>query len=218
MQIPTPGAVRPAGAPGLTAAEARARHRRGEGNVAVSASSRSYGVILRTNVFSFFNVVLFAIGAALLALGRYSDAFTSVGLGLVNAAISAVQEIRAKRKLDRLQLLARGTVTVVRDGADAEVAPEEVARGDLLRLSPGAHPVVDGPVVDGRLALDESLLTRESEALPNGPGDDLLPGSFVRGRDATQLAGRLLEQRLGLAGEQRLVDLQPSGEHRPVDD
>ncbi|HEY0127374.1 MAG TPA: hypothetical protein VGB58_09585, partial [Blastococcus sp.] len=65
---------------GLTAREAAELHRRGEGNVAMSASSRSYATILRTNVFSFFNVILFVIGAALLALGRYSDAFTSVGL------------------------------------------------------------------------------------------------------------------------------------------
>lgn len=183
-----PPAPRTADAGGLTAAEARERHRRGEGNVAVSASSRSYGVILRTNVFSFFNVILFTIGAALLALGRYSDAFTSVGLGLVNAAISAVQEIRAKRKLDRLQLLARGTVTVVRDGADTEVPPEEVVRGDVLRLAPGAQVVVDGPVLDGRVEVDESLLTGESEALPKAPGDDLLSGSFVVGGRGTQLA------------------------------
>ncbi|MGY1832463.1 HAD-IC family P-type ATPase [Geodermatophilus sp. SYSU D01180] len=178
----------PAAPAGLTAAEARARHRRGEGNVAVSASSRSYAVILRTNVFSFFNVILFTIGAALLALGRYSDAFTSVGLGLVNAAISAVQEIRAKRKLDRLQLLARGTVTVVRDGADTEVPPQEVVLGDVLRLRPGGQVVVDGPVLAGRLEVDESLLTGESEALPKEPGDDLLSGSFVAGGGGVQLA------------------------------
>ena len=179
-----PGAV-PAG---LTAAEARDRHRRGEGNVAVSASARGYARILRTNVFSFFNVVLFAIGAALLALGRYSDAFTSVGLGLVNAAIGAAQEIRAKRKLDRLQLLARGTVTVVRDGAAAEVPPEEVVRGDVLRLGPGAQVVVDGPVLTGRLEVDESLLTGESEALLKEPSDELLSGSFVVGGEGTMLA------------------------------
>ncbi len=108
VQEPTTGrsAVPDTGAAGLTSREAEARRRRGEGNVAVSASSRSYARILRTNVFSFFNILLFVIGAALLALGRYSDAFTSVGLGLVNAAIGAVQEIRAKRKLDRLQLLS----------------------------------------------------------------------------------------------------------------
>ena len=81
-RTPQPGTT-PAG---LSEREAEARRRRGEGNVAVSASSRSYARILRTNVFSFFNVILFTIGAALLALGRYNDAFTSVGLGLVNAA------------------------------------------------------------------------------------------------------------------------------------
>ncbi|MGY1651051.1 HAD-IC family P-type ATPase [Geodermatophilus sp. SYSU D01119] len=189
MQTTTGPPAAPGTAPtGLTAAEARERHRRGEGNVAVSASSRGYARILRTNVLSFFNVVLFTIGAALLALGRYSDAFTSVGLGLVNAAISAVQEIRAKRKLDRLQLLARGTVTVVRDGAAAEVPPEEVVRGDVLRLGPGAQVVVDGPVLDGRLEVDESLLTGESEALPKGPGDELLSGSFVVGGEGAVLA------------------------------
>ncbi|GAB3197310.1 HAD-IC family P-type ATPase [Geodermatophilus arenarius] len=188
MTTGTTGLTPPAAPVGLTAAEARARHRRGEGNVAVSASSRSYAVILRTNVFSFFNVILFTIGAALLALGRYSDAFTSVGLGLVNAAISAVQEIRAKRKLDRLQLLARGTVTVVRDGADTEVPPEEVVLGDVLRLRPGGQVVVDGPVLAGRLEVDESLLTGESEALPKEPGDDLLSGSFVVGGEGAQLA------------------------------
>src|ERR1700750_2093143 len=87
---------------GLTAAEAQERCRRGEANSAVSGTTRSYAQILRSNVFSFFNTVLFVIGIALLVLGRYSDAFTSVGLGLVNAVISALQEIRAKRKLDRL--------------------------------------------------------------------------------------------------------------------
>ena len=127
--------VREAGAlavQGQTHQETRARHRRGQGNAAVSRSSRSYARILRTNVFSFYNSILFTIGAALLALGRYNDAFVSVGLGLVNAAISAVQEIRAKRKLDRLQSLSRDVVTVVRDGRDVEVAPEEVVHGDVL--------------------------------------------------------------------------------------
>ncbi|HYO36577.1 MAG TPA: HAD-IC family P-type ATPase [Geodermatophilus sp.] len=189
MQTGTePATTHPAGTAGLTAAEARERHRRGEGNVAVSASSRTYGRILRTNGFSVFPVRLVTRGAALLALGRYSDAFTSVGLGLVNAAISAVQEIRAKRKLDRLQLLARATVTVVRDGADAEVPPEEVVRGDVLRLGPGTQVVVDGPVLDGRVEVDESLLTGESEALRKEASDELLSGSFVVGGGGRQLA------------------------------
>src|ERR671921_1069161 len=162
---------------GLTAAEAEARHRRGEANTAVSGASRSYATILRTNVFSFFNTILFVIGVALLALGRYSDALISVGLGLINAVISAVQEIRAKRKLDRLQLLDRAAVRVVRDGREVEVAPDAVVRGDVLRVRPGDQIVVDGPLLDGRAEADESLLTGESDPVVKDPGDELRSGS-----------------------------------------
>jgi cation-transporting ATPase E len=177
------------GSGGLSQQEAAARHRRGEGNVAVSASSRSYTRILRTNVFSFFNLILFVIGAALLALGRYSDAVTSVGLGLLNAGISAAQEIRAKRKLDRLQLLDRSRVTVVRDGRDVEVLPEEVVRGDVVHVRPGDQLVVDGPLLGaGRVDVDESLLTGESEPQVKQPGDELLSGSSCIGGDGRQLA------------------------------
>ncbi|MGY2065743.1 HAD-IC family P-type ATPase [Blastococcus sp. SYSU DS0619] len=179
-------AVRPEG---LSQREADERRRRGEGNAAVSRSARSYAQILRTNVFSFFNLILFSIGVALLALGQVNDAFVSVGLGLVNAMISAVQEIRAKRKLDRLQLLSRSAVTVVRDGRDVEVAPEEVVRGDVLHVRPGDQVVVDGPVLDGgRVEADESLLTGESDAQLKEPGDDLLSGSFCVGGEGHQLA------------------------------
>ncbi|MCO1654520.1 HAD-IC family P-type ATPase [Pseudonocardia humida] len=189
-------------AAGLTSAEALRRARRGESNAAVAGTSRSYATILRTNVFSFFNLVLFVIGVALLGLGRYSDALISVGLGLINAMISAVQEIRAKRKLDRLQLLDRAPVLVLRDGAEVELTPEEVVRGDVLRVRAGDQVVVDGPLLDadGRVETDESLLTGESEPVAKEPGDDLRSGSLcVRGaghqlaRDvgAHSYAGRL---------------------------
>ncbi|MGY1813790.1 HAD-IC family P-type ATPase [Blastococcus sp. SYSU D00820] len=174
---------------GLTAAEAAARLRRGEGNGAGHGSSRTVARILRTNVFTFYNTILFTIGAALLALGRYNDAFISVGTGLLNAALSAAQEIRAKRKLDRLQLLGRSPVQAVRDGRDTEVPPEAVVRGDVLHLRPGDQVVIDGPLLDdSRLEVDESLLTGESEPLPKRPGDALLSGSFVVSGEGFQLA------------------------------
>src|SRR5690349_7098725 len=122
---------------GLSSAEAAARLRRGEANTPVKGGSRSYVEILRTNVFSFFNIILFVIGGALLVLQRYSDALISVGLGLINALISAAQEVRAKRKLDRLQLLDRGAVVVLRDGAELEIEPERVVRGYVLRVRAG---------------------------------------------------------------------------------
>ena len=119
---------------GLTEDQAREQARMGHANTAVSGHTRTTARILRTTVFSFYNNILFVIGLALLGLGRYSDALVSVGLGLINAVLSAFQELRARRQLDRLQLLAREPVTVVRDGEDRTVPPTEVVRGDLIRL------------------------------------------------------------------------------------
>ncbi len=174
---------------GLTAVEAERRRRNGEANKAVAGHSRSYAEILRTNVFSFFNIILFVIGAALTAMSRYSDALVSVGLGLINAVISAAQEIRAKRKLDRLQLLDRADVLVVRDGREVTVPPEQVVRGDVLRVRPGDQIVVDGPLLDGgRIEADESLLTGESDPVVKQPGDDLRSGSLCVAGGGRQLA------------------------------
>src|SRR3954454_19918614 len=96
---------------GLTESEVCARRQRGESNDAGVSSGRSYWGIARNNLFTFFNNLLFASGIALVALGQYRDAFVTVGLGLVNAVISAVQEINAKRKLDWIALLTRPMVT-----------------------------------------------------------------------------------------------------------
>jgi cation-transporting ATPase E len=173
---------------GLTAVEAADRRRRGEANTAASSSSRGYATILRRGVFSFFNIVLFVIGIALLALGRYSDALISVGLGLVNAVISAGQEIRAKRKLDRLRLLDEAPVAAVRDGREVEVAPEAVVRGDVLRVRAGDQIVVDGPLLDGHVEVDESLLTGESDPIVKTAGDDLRSGSLCVVGDGHMMA------------------------------
>ena len=185
VELPEVGAA-PAG---LTQEEADARRRRGEANVGVTGTSRSYLTILRTNVFSFYNNILFVIGGTLLALGRYSDAFVSVGLGLLNAVISSIQELRAKRKLDRLQLLNPTVVRVLRDDREVGLAPDNVVRGDVIHVRPGDQIVVDGPVLgDGRLELDESLLTGESDPVVKRAGDDLLSGSFCASGAGYQLA------------------------------
>jgi cation-transporting ATPase E len=174
---------------GLTTAEAEIRRRRGEANTAGGGATRSYATILRTNVFSFFNTILFVIGVALLALGRYSDALISVGLGLINAVISAAQEIRAKRKLDRLQLLDQARVHALRDGQEVELTPDAVVRGDVLRIRAGDQIVVDGPLLDGgRVEIDESLLTGEADPVVKNSGDDLRSGSLCVAGEGHQLA------------------------------
>jgi cation-transporting P-type ATPase E len=178
---------------GLSDGEASQRARDGRGNTPVRGSSRTTARILRTTVFSFYNNVLFVIGIALLGLGRYSDALVSVGLGIINAALSAFQELRARRALDRLQLLAREPVTVVRDGAERAVPPAEVVEGDLLRVRGGDQVVVDGPVLGDEgaaptLEVDEALLTGEADPVPKAPGDRLLSGSSIASGEGWQRA------------------------------
>jgi cation-transporting P-type ATPase E len=184
--------LRPAG---LSEQEARDLTRQGRANTAVSGSTRTTATILRTTVFSFYNNTLFAIGIALLVLGRYSDALISVGLGIVNAGLAAVQELRAKRQLDRLQLLAREPVTVIRDDADRVIPPTEVVEGDVVRVRRGEQIVVDGPVIEvtggadrPTLEADESLLTGESDPARKGVGDLLLSGSSCSGGEGLQRA------------------------------
>jgi cation-transporting ATPase E len=164
---------------GLTEAEARRRRAAGQANYLPLKTSRSYGQIVRENVFNFINNVLFTLGALLVALGRYLDALISVGVVALNTVVSLVQEIRAKILLDRIAILTRPKATVVRDGRQREVDPSEIVLGDLLVLHAGDQVVVDGPMVgSGHMEMDESLLTGESDLVPKRPGDPLLSGSF----------------------------------------
>ena len=164
---------------GLTEREARARRQRGEGNDTGIRPSRSYWSIVRTNLFTLFNNILFAIGIALVSLGQYYDALISAGLGLVNTTISTFQEIRAKRQLDRISLIASPTVTVVREGQEKAVAPAELVKGDIVRVDAGDQIVVDGTMIgDSMLEMDESLLTGEPDLIPKRAGDQLFSGSF----------------------------------------
>ncbi len=164
---------------GLSEREAQARRAAGRGNTQAGKGGRTYLDIVRNNLFTLFNNILFVIGIALIALGRANDAMTSVGIGLVNALISTLQEMRAKRLLDRIALLTRSTVRVVRDGHLRDIDPAEIVEGDVLRIEAGDQIVVDGAVVgDTALEIDESLLTGEPTLIRKGAGDTLLSGSF----------------------------------------
>lgn len=171
---------------GLSEAEANRRREHGEGNAVQIATSRSYFTVIRTNLFSFFNNILFTIGIALIVLGEWNDAMTSVGLGLVNAVISTVQELRAKRQLDRIALLNRPKVMLVRGGVERAGDPDEIVKGDHIRLRSGDQVLVDGPLIAGGvLELDESLLTGESQAVRKSIGDPLLSGSVCVSGEGT---------------------------------
>jgi cation-transporting ATPase E len=166
-------------ATGLTEAEAASRRAAGRGNTAPPATSRTYGQIVRENVFTFINNVIFVLGVLLVLVGRPLDALVSLGVIGTNIAVSVVQEVRAKRMLDRIALLTRPTAALVRDGVERAVGPEELVIGDLLRVGAGDQVVLDGRLAEGRLEADESQLTGESDLIPKRPGDAVYSGSFV---------------------------------------
>ncbi|MEO8611985.1 MAG: HAD-IC family P-type ATPase [Chloroflexota bacterium] len=164
---------------GLTENEAVKRRQNGQGNNVKMETSRSYVEIVRQNVFTFINTVLFAIGIVLVILGLYTDAFLSVGIALLNVVVGVVQEMRAKRTLDKIALLTRPKATVIRDGQEKIVDPTEVVLGDILVVHSGDQIVVDGKVVgDGKMDVDESLLTGESDLIAKQAGNPVYSGSF----------------------------------------
>jgi cation-transporting ATPase E len=177
---------------GLDEAEVRTRRARGEGNEYHLPTSRSLADILRENVITLINLVLFTLGAVLVSLGRVSEGLTSVSLIFMNVVVGVIQEVRAKRKLDRIALLTRPKITVVRDGQEQAVDPAELVRGDIVVVRPGDQIVVDGILVGkGKIEADESLLTGESDLVSKGPGDSLLSGSFVVTGTAMYVARRV---------------------------
>ncbi|MCK6576510.1 MAG: HAD-IC family P-type ATPase [Anaerolineae bacterium] len=163
---------------GLTAAEVTARRAAGQGNTLRLATSRTYADIIRSNVLNLINIVLFSIGAVMVAIGRVGDAVTSVGLILFNILIGIVQEIRAKQQLDKIALLTRPRVSVTRDGSEQTIQPEDLVVGDVVLVRPGDQFVVDGALGGGKIEADESLLTGESDPVHKQVGDEILSGSF----------------------------------------
>ncbi|HEX4778455.1 MAG TPA: HAD-IC family P-type ATPase, partial [Acidimicrobiia bacterium] len=167
------------GPDGLTDDDVAARIARGEVNDTGERSSRSFEEIVRANVFTRFNALLGALFVIIVFVGPLQDGLFGIVL-VTNTLIGIVQEVRAKRTLDRLAVLSAPRARVVRAGRANELPVEQVVLDDLLRLRTGDQVPADGAVraSDG-LELDESLLTGESDPVPKRPGDDVLSGSFV---------------------------------------
>ncbi|MCB0193086.1 MAG: HAD-IC family P-type ATPase [Anaerolineae bacterium] len=164
---------------GLSAQEVIARRRQGQGNDIELSTSRSLKDIILSNVFNPVNVVLYVIGAGLFLVGDARSAIATVGLIVFNAAVGIIQETRAKQQLDQIALLARAKVTVFRDGQEQAVDPSELVLGDTLLIQSGDQIPVDGQIVgDGKIEVDESALTGESDLIQKTPGEKVLSGSF----------------------------------------
>jgi cation-transporting ATPase E len=174
---------------GLTSAEVEERRAQGLVNTAPMQSSRTYARIVFDNAINPINVSLFVISGVLLALGLVGDAVLTAGLVLGNVVVGVVQESRAKRQLDHIALMTRPMATVVRDGAEAAIEPEEIVQGDLIRIKAGDQVQVDGRVLAATgLSVDESLLTGEADSVRKQAGDNLNSGTFCMTGEGSQLA------------------------------
>lgn len=163
---------------GLSTQEVQARRRQGQGNTLPPTTTRTYVQIVKENVFNFINVSIFLLGAALILVRRPMDALLSVGIIFLNILVSVVQEVRAKRILDHVALLTRPKACVLRDGQEQQLGPEDLVLGDVLKVGPGDQVVLDGLLLSGQMAVDESQLTGESDLVRKLPGDQVFSGSF----------------------------------------
>jgi cation-transporting ATPase E len=166
-------------ADGLTGDEVAQRVREGKVNRGDERTSRTFGEIVRANVFTRFNAILGTMFVLILVFGDGRDALFGFVL-VANTLIGIVQEWRAKRTLDRLAVLSSPRARVTRDGGVQEIAVEEVVLDDLCDLRAGDQVPADGNVckADG-LEIDESMLTGESDPVSKNEGDEVLSGSIV---------------------------------------
>jgi cation-transporting ATPase E len=177
--------------PGLTGAEVADRVARGAVNTTPRRTSRPLRHILRANLLTRFNAIIATFFVLILIFGQAIDAVFGVVL-VVNSAVGVIQELRAKRVLDRLAVLAESPVRVRRDGREVVVPPHEVVVDDLVLLGPGERVPVDGRVVESDgLEIDESLITGESEPVAKPEGGEVRSGSFVAAGGGAFVATRV---------------------------
>jgi cation-transporting P-type ATPase E len=164
---------------GLHPEEVLRRRAAGQGNNIKIQTSRSYLEIFQENFLTFINMVFFSLSGIMVALRRYSDAILVAVIILIGVIIGIVQEIWAKRKLDEIALLQRPTATVIRDGKELEITPDQLVLGDVIVLVSGDQILVDGVILgDGKVEVDESLLTGESDLIVKTSGDEVFSGTI----------------------------------------
>jgi cation-transporting ATPase E len=165
---------------GLTSAEVAERIARGETNAFKVQVGRTYWEIFRDNLFNVFNFVLATLGAIMIFFQDYLNLLFASFSVVLNSILGLVQEIAAKRALDRLAALSMQQVKVWRDGKLSEVPLSDVVKDDLLPLEAGDKIAVDGVVLAAdSLEVNEALLTGESDAVLKEVGAKLYSGSFV---------------------------------------
>ena len=196
---------------GLTAAQVQERKACGCTNEKVDSSTKTTAEIVKSNVFTYFNLIFLIIAILLILVGSFRD-LTFLPIIIANTLIGIIQELRSKKVLDDLALLNTPKVTVIRDGKRTQVVPEELVLDDIIELSAGNQIPADAVVVSGMVTVNEALITGETDEIGKGEEEALLSGSFVVsgscvarlekvGKDA-YIAGLMLQATKAKEGEQ----------------
>ena len=161
---------------GLT--DARQRIEQGLVNHNSDIKSKSIKRIVLENLITPFNILNFVLAVMILIVGSYKN-LLFMGVIICNIFIGTVQEIRAKKTIDKLSLIAEPKAHVIRNGIKQEIAIHDIVMDDITFLGAGNQVCSDAVVIEGECEVNESLLTGESEPVLKQPGDHLLSGSFI---------------------------------------
>lgn len=163
---------------GLNDTQIDLRQQQGLTNDTKVKTTKSYASIILGNVFTFFNILCFAVVAALIAVGQWKN-LGFFAIILANLLIGIIQEIKAKITVEKITLVTAPLAEVVRNGETVQVPTTEVVLDDIINLDLGKQICVDCIVLDGNVSVNESLITGESEAVKKKVGDILYAGSYI---------------------------------------
>lgn len=163
---------------GLSTKEVQERIQNQQTNHFKTKTSASNWEIFRRNVFTSFNALNFAIFLALLAVQAWSNLFF-FGVIVLNAVSGMLTEWRARRMIDKLNLMNKDFIRVVRDSKTLSLAPEDIVLDDVLLLSAGEQVPSDAIVLEGIAEANEAMLTGESDLIVKNTGAELLSGSYL---------------------------------------
>ena len=163
---------------GLSSEEVKRLAAEGKINGDTNIPTKSIGQIIKSNTLTFFNMINLILAAMVAFVGSFKN-MLFIGVIICNTAIGIFQEIRAKRVIDRLSLISAPKVCVIRDGVEKQIAVEEIALGDIMKLTAGGQICADCVIREGSCEVNESLITGESDPVLKNEGDSAMSGSFV---------------------------------------
>ena len=163
---------------GLSSADAKSLYASGKGNVQIDNTAKTTGDIIKENVFTYFNLIFFIMAVRLIISGAFNS-LTFLPVIICNACIGILQEIKAKKILDKLNVLNQSTCIVIRDGDEDHVSINKLVLGDYIILSAGNQIPADAIVIEGEISVNEALLTGEADEINKKAEDELMSGSFV---------------------------------------